>query len=225
MPRAMHLPRSSDRRSAPVGAGRSAPPALQRATRQRDAIRRVLRQCARAPRSSRQSVRDRPHPPVPRRAAPTRGQAHRGTRRAALGVRRLRSAWGHPLGDPRADRAASHRRRPQAPTRTRTTGSADRTRTSDRADHRGRRHQPRSRRRAVSLTQDDRVPPRPDLSQARRPYPDRARRNRGPARLARSSFAIRARGPGLGISPARRPRDGGSIPVVPTAAMQQAGIE
>ena len=56
------------------------------------------------------SLRDRAHPSLPRRAPATSRQAHRRTRSAAAGNRAIRSARRQTLGDPRAGRAARHRR-------------------------------------------------------------------------------------------------------------------
>ena len=163
-----------------------------------DVPRRVRRR-ARAPRRAADAVRAGAHAARARRAAAARQAARRGARAADRGARRVRAARRAAVGRARAHRAARHRRpgRRAPPRRPRPSSSR---RTSCRSPCSSPGHdQPRGGGRALPLTEDDRVPPRPDLPQARRPRPRAARAAdgdgaaRGRARPRRARRRARAR--------------------------------
>ena len=174
-----------DRRARPPGrpaaalldAGGRRAPARPDGERRRG--RRALRAGARAARGDAPAVRDRPHAAAPRRA-PAAGQAPcRRARPAQRRAEHLRAPRRRPLDRAHAFGAARHRR-PDRLRRARDRHRrADRPGAPDRAPGRPGPHQPRSRRRALPQREDDRVPPRLDLPQARDPP---ARRARGGAR-------------------------------------------
>ena len=128
-------------------------------------------------------------------SAPKRGSRsrRRSTSSSASARSRGRSAPAPSCAPPAARRAA--RRAPAAADQLTAARAADRG--ARRAGH----DEPRGRRGALPLTQDDRVPPRPDLPQARRPRPR-------PARPPDGDGAARGRTrPGSGRLPWRRKRD------------------
>ena len=131
--------------------------------------RRALRPRPGAPRRDPPALRDRPHPAPARRAAPP-GQAPRRRPRPARpragGVRAPRR---RAVGGARPRRAARHRR-PDRLRRARDRHRrADRPGAPDRSAGGAGPHEPRGRRGPLPQRQDDRVPPRLDLPQARDP--------------------------------------------------------
>ena len=103
--------------------------------------------------------------------AKRRADARERLREAQAGFERLgAAAW---AAQAQSELRAAGGRRRRAPHRAHAAGAARRGRRAQRRD------QPRDRRAAVPLAADDRVPPDPDLPQARDPLADPARRGAG----------------------------------------------
>ena len=151
------------RRGAPAGAARArgrGPPAV--------------RGRARAPRRPADAVRARAYAAVLRRA-PAPGAPARGGARAAEGrARHLRAPGRAQLGRAHPHRAAGDRRAAGAPDRDRGR-AAHPARAADRRAGGAGHDQPGGGGGALPLAEDDRVPPGPDLPQARRARPRPAR--------------------------------------------------
>ena len=120
------------------------------------------------------AVRDGPHAAAARRAAAARQAPRRRPRPARPRAGGVRAPRRRAVGGARPRRAARHGR-PDRLRRSRDRHRrADRPGAPDRASGRPGAHEPRGRRRAVPQRQDDRVPPRLDLPQARDPAADGA---------------------------------------------------
>ena len=171
---------AADRRARPPGrpaaalldAGGRRAPARPDGERRRG--RRALRARARAARADAPAVRDRPHAAAARRAPAASQAPRRRARPAQRRAQHLRAPRRRPLDRAHALGAARHGRpdrlrRPRDRHR-----RADRPGAPDRPPGRPGPHQPRGRRRALPEREDDRVPPRLDLPQARDPPPRRA---------------------------------------------------
>jgi len=140
----------------------------------------------RSPSSKRcRPVRGRARPALSWRTPATGRPANRRPRAATARDHDLRAPRRDGLGDARRSRAARHRRDRPPARRDRRRQAAHRARAAGRPGRRDRRQQPRGGSRAVSLAEDDRIPSRPHLPQARRAHARRASRPRGTARMAR----------------------------------------
>ena len=160
------------RRSRTLESRRGPARPLQGARRRRRDVRGSLHRGPRPSRGDDRRVRGSEDTAVLRRTASSRPPASRRAGSAAPRPRALRALRGGSLGRANPGGAACHRRAPAGP-RARARG-ADRAGAADRAPGGGGEDQPADRRDHVPEPEDDRVPSRPGLPQARHRLTGRA---------------------------------------------------